>query len=69
LKTHKIVLEKVKNILEEAGIFTNQKIVVKTVRGEDDNPVFRIDSGRLSYALKNYLLHRKSITVFYTGDF
>ena len=65
-EVHKIVLEKVKNILEEAGVQTDKEIVVKEVKGEDSNSVFRIDCGNLSYALKVFCDSKES-GQFYTN--
>jgi len=47
-----IVSNKIKDILERAGIETNSGVVIKEVKGEDANSVFRIDCNDSTYALK-----------------
>lgn len=63
---HKIVLGKIGSILEEAGISTDKDIIVKEVKGEDSNSVFRIECGNLSYALKVFSDSKES-GQFYTN--
>lgn len=46
------VLDKIGSLLEEAGVQTDEEIIGKEVKGEDSNPVFRIDSGDRAFALK-----------------
>lgn len=52
LEVKEIVSEKIKEILEQAGIAADQEVVIKEVKGEDSNSVFRIDCGNSVYALK-----------------
>jgi len=63
---YKAVSEKAKNILEESGISLVEDIVVKEVKGEDSNSVFRIDCNNHVYALKVFS-NSTEIDQFYTN--
>ena len=52
IEVHKLVFDKIENILAKAGISPDAEATIKEVKGEDSNSVFRIECGQSSYALK-----------------